>query len=418
MTDINRLRDVIQRTPVIDNHAHNLLLPTETDSHPFHLITTEAHGEALEDAFTSLSHIRACKQLKELYEYEGPDEEWTWERVLGIRKEWVTSRWDELNRKCLEGTHVILMDDGLSLCDKVYPFQWHDSFTKAPTRRIIRIEREAELIMQDLLASATTKDTQFEEFYSNIYHNFAELFDRTIRERSDDSQVAGFKSVICYRSGLDVNPDYDAVVQQVREPFHHYIHHAVTNADDPRRLRFDYKPLNDYLLLKTLQLLSEYDRPKPIQFHTGLGDNDMLLLHSNPAHLQRLIEAYPSVPFVLLHSAYPYTREAGYLTTVFKNVYLDLGEVFPMISTNGQEDVIRQALELTPAGKLLWSTDGHLFGERYWLANKQFREVLEKVRCWCCISYNLIPCLQNLSLLVHKIDTVENLICWRFTPSC
>src|SRR5215469_1128287 len=395
MTDTTRLRDVILRTPTIDNHAHNLLLPTEIDNHPFHLITTEAQGEALEDAFTSLSHLRACKQLKELYEYEGPDEEWTWELLLETRKEWVKSRWDELNRKCLEGTYIILMDDGLSLGDKVYPYQWHDSLTKAPTRRIIRIEREAELIMQDLLATSTAKDAQSEEYYSNIYHNFAELFDRAIRERCDDSAVVGFKSVICYRSGLDVNPNFDAVVQQVREPFHHYIYHAVTNVDDPKRLRFDYKPLNDYLLLKTLQLVSECDRPKPIQFHTGLGDNDMSLLQSNPAHLQPLIEAYPSVTFVLLHSAYPYTREAGYLTTVFKNVYLDLGEVFPMLSADGQEEVVRQVMELTPASKLLWSTDGHLFGERYWLANKQFREVLDKVRSFFAC---LILLLQSNSM--------------------
>lgn len=379
MTELKRLRDVIQRTPIVDNHAHNLLLPTEIDNHPFHLITTEAQGEALKDVFTSLSHLRACKQLKELYEDEGPDREWTWERLLEIRKEWVTSRLDELNHKCLEGTHVILMDDGLTL-GEVHPYQWHDSLTKSPTRQIFRIEKEAELIMQHLLAGAAAKDTQSEEFYSNFYNKFAETFDQAIKERIADSAVVSFKSVICYRSGLNVNPNYDAVVQQVREPFQQYIYHAMTNADDPGRLRFDYKPLTDFLLHKTLQLLSEHDRPKPIQLHTGLGDNDMNLLHSNPAYLQPLIEAYHSVPFILLHSAYPYTREAGYLTTVFKNVYLDLGEVFPMLSTDGQEEVLRQAMELTPANKLLWSTDGHLFGETYWLANKQFREALEEVR--------------------------------------
>jgi hypothetical protein len=423
MADITRLRDVILRTPIIDNHGHNLLLPTEIDSHPFHLVTTEAQGEALEDVFTSLSHLRACKQLKELYEYEGHDKEWTWERLSETRKEWVKSRWDELNQKCLEGTHVILMDDGLSLGDKVYPYQWHDSLTKAPTRRIIRIEREAELIMQDLLATATTKDAQSEEFCNNIYHNFAELFDRAILERSDDPAVVGFKSVICYRSGLDVNPNYDAV-QQVREPFEHYIYHAVTNVDDPRRLRFDHKSLNDYLLLKTLRLLSERDRPKPIQFHTGLGDNDMNLLRSNPAHLQSLIEAYPSVPFVLLHSAYPYTREAGYLTTIFKNVYLDLGEVFPMLSADGQEEVVRQALELTPASKLLWSTDGHFFGERYWLANKQFREVLDKVRrFFVCLmlllqSNSMSSKLLAIYLLVHATKIEICLGCYSFALLC
>lgn len=85
------------------------------------------------------------------------------------------------------------------------------------------------------------------------------------------------------------------------------------------------------------------------------------------------------MPIVLLHSSYPYTREAGYLATVYKNVYLDFGEVFPMLSQDGQKSVVKQLLELTPTNKLLWSTDGHWFPETYALANAQMREVLSEV---------------------------------------
>lgn len=65
----------------------------------------------------------------------------------------------------------------------------------------------------------------------------------------------------------------------------------------------------------------------PVQFHTGLGDNDLDLLVSSPGQMQQIIRAYPKTNFVLLHSSYPYTREAGYLTAMYKNVYLDFGEV-------------------------------------------------------------------------------------------
>lgn len=64
-----------------------------------------------------------------------------------------------------------------------------------------------------------------------------------------------------------------------------------------------------------------------MQFHTGLGDEDITLRISSPSHLQPLIKTYPNSIFVLLHSSYPYTREAGYLTSVYRNVYLDFGEV-------------------------------------------------------------------------------------------
>lgn len=61
-----------------------------------------------------------------------------------------------------------------------------------------------------------------------------------------------------------------------------------------------------------------------------------------------------------------------------------------MLSADGQANVMKESLELTPAEKLLWSTDGHLFAETYWLANKQFREALEKVSFNSCV--DLIPC--------------------------
>lgn len=141
--------------------------------------------------------------------------------------------------------------------------------------------------------------------------------------------------------------------------------------------------MNDALVISACKLiaagLAESGKAKPLQFHTGLGDNDISLLASNPAHLQPLVAEFATVPIVLLHSSYPYTKEAGYLATVYPNAYLDIGEVFPMVSRSGQETIIREALELTPMSKILWSTDGHLQAETYWLANVQGREALENI---------------------------------------
>jgi predicted TIM-barrel fold metal-dependent hydrolase len=64
-----------------------------------------------------------------------------------------------------------------------------------------------------------------------------------------------------------------------------------------------------------------------VQFHTGLGDRDITLRLSSPAHMQPIIEGFPRTKFVLLHSSYPYTQEAGYLTAMYENVFLDFGEV-------------------------------------------------------------------------------------------
>ena len=96
--------------------------------------------------------------------------------------------------------------------------------------------------------------------------------------------------------------------------------------------------------------------PVLVQFHTGLGDNDITLKLSSPSHLQPLIKAYPRTKIVLLHSSYPYTQEAGYLAAVYENVFLDFGEIFPFLSADGQRQVIRQVLELAPTNKIMWSS--------------------------------------------------------------
>src|SRR5687768_13216425 len=74
----------------------------------------------------------------------------------------------------------------------------------------------------------------------------------------------------------------------------------------------------------------------------GFGDNDLDLLLANPLHLRPLIEKFPDVKIVLLHSSYPYTREAGYLVSVYNNVYVDFGLVFPQLSPAGQLNNLKQ----------------------------------------------------------------------------
>jgi len=97
--------------------------------------------------------------------------------------------------------------------------------------------------------------------------------------------------------------------------------------------------------------------PPTVQFHTGIGDNDLLLSKSSASLLQPLIRAFPDTPIVLLHGSYPFTREAGYLAAVYRNVYLDFGELFPYLSRMGQKRLVEHMLELCPTTKVLWSSE-------------------------------------------------------------
>jgi hypothetical protein len=357
---LDQLRHVALNFPIIDNHAHSLILPTHAQTIPFESITTEAQGRALRDTFKSLSHLRAAKQLRQLYEC-GEDADW--EDILDQRDEWLRSNSQRLHERCFEGVHSILVDDGLADSKTVYPYDSHDEYLDAPSKRLVRIESVAEKLMERIVGGAKDDDLGKPKFLPDTWLEFTDEFEREIQDAIKDPEVAGFKTVICYRTGLDIEPDYEEAAKSVGHPFERYVKACVRK----RNYRIERKPLNDYLVLRTLEILSD-DLPrsdslsKPLQFHTGLGDNDIKLRESNPSYLQQVIESYPGVPFVLLHASYPYTQEAAYLATVYRHVYLDIGEVFPMVSRDGQLMVLRQALELVPGSRYASNVPNTIIG--------------------------------------------------------
>ena len=152
-----------------------------------------------------------------------------------------------------------------------------------------------------------------------------------------NGKVVGFKSIIGYRTGLNVSltDTVDTITSALNDVLLMY--------RQSRSVRLQHKPLNDYVLRLALEICRYNGKPSElltfksavvqfeltftVQFHTGFGDNDIALTLASPALLQPLIEAYPEVKFVLLHTSYPFTREAGYLTSVYSNVFLDIGLV-------------------------------------------------------------------------------------------
>ena len=190
-------------------------------------------------------------------------------------------------------------------------------------------------------------------------------------ERARADGFVGLKSIIAYRTGLRVQPtppgDAAAAFGPVKE-------HARRDG----RVRLAAKPLNDYLLLRALEIAER--QALPVQIHTGFGDADLDLREANPLHLRPILESgqYPNVSFVLLHASYPYVRELGYLAAIYTNVYADVGLAIPHLAAE-IPTMLRQLLALAPTSKVVYSSDASQIPELFWLAARWGRRALATV---------------------------------------
>jgi hypothetical protein len=94
---------------------------------------------------------------------------------------------------------------------------------------------------------------------------FLKLFSEKLRERLEanakDSNVAGFKFVVGYRTGSEVStvPDRSAETSALLDAFKH------SQSNGP--LRLENKPLNDLVVRTTLEIVAaEYNKPGMILF--------------------------------------------------------------------------------------------------------------------------------------------------------
>ncbi|MBO8196262.1 amidohydrolase family protein [Streptomyces oryzae] len=215
----------------------------------------------------------------------------------------------------------------------------------AEAHEIVRLERLAER------AADTARDT----------HSFLAEVSEGVRGSARTAR--GFKSVAAYRCGLDLAPTPPATSE------------IYAAADRWLASRARGSRLSDPVLERHL-LWSAVRTGLPLQLHTGFGDPDLRLDRCDPLLLTDFIRAAApyGAPLVLLH-CYPYHRGAGYLAAVFPHVYADFGLTIPHTGARARH-VLAELLELTPFGKLLFSTDAYGIPELYMAGAQLFRKAL------------------------------------------
>lgn len=329
--------EIVDSIPIIDQHAHPVVpVDEETSIETFASYFSESQPN--EHARHTLNYRAALSLLAD--HFNAADEETLFHRRRSVSTQSFT-------RELLEGydLEAVILDTG-------FPSQLdHEDFAAhfpAEVHPLLRIET----LLERLIEGEDTFDEVVEAFESRV-------------EDALRGRYVGLKSIAAYRCGLAIE---SPSVEAAREAF--------GRLNDRWNGRLEDRTFLSY----ALHLAAERAAHKgaPIQFHTGLGDIDAHPQDVEPAHLFDFLQHHQETQIVLLHAGYPAVRQAGYITSILPNAYLDLGLAVPFVQ-HGCKDVMRAALELTPTTKILYSSDACFVPERYVLGIERIRTDLPAV---------------------------------------
>jgi hypothetical protein len=180
------------------------------------------------------------------------------------------------------------------------------------------------------------------------WDEFRRRYDQAVADALEQEGYRGVKSIIAYRTGLDISPLSRTPDQGMQAL------DAIRRGIGGQAM----KKLRDHLLCRSLELCMEYD--VPMQIHTGMGDFEVNLVLCRPALLMDLLRfpAFRACRVLLVHSGYPYHAEAGYMANVLPRVYCDISEGIPFAG-NAARRIIAEVLEMTPLSKVVYGSDGY-----------------------------------------------------------
>jgi hypothetical protein len=198
---------------------------------------------------------------------------------------------------------------------------------------------------------------------------YAELEDEfTSRlEASCSAEAIAIKSVIAYRTGLDVREWPRSTVADA------YTRWAAAGFPETRELA---KPVRDALLQRTVEIGKRLERP--LHIHCGGGDPSVVLAYARPKHLFPFLDRHRDHPIVLIHGGWPWLEEGAYVASILPRVYLDTS-----INTAWASLIMDQKLEavlgIAPTAKVMYGSDESTEPELAWISAVMARESLERV---------------------------------------
>src|SRR5829696_5110681 len=355
----------VAHLPVVDVHAHPFLNRGSITAEQFTDLTAfgggsrqymeqggveftdEVRDELLTGKRWTLYHRRMIRDLAHFFGTE-PDVD----AVVEARNKAVEAGYnDYVKRLCADaGIETIVFDFGMPL--PILPM--------AAVKAEVPIEIVPVFRIEPLIAELLKTGIGWSEFKQR----FDETCDNALRNKG----YRGLKSIIAYRTGLDVSP-------LSRTP-----DQGLQALDAIRRGLGggSMKKLRDHLLCRALELCMEHD--VPMQIHTGMGDFEVNLVLCRPGYLMDLLRfpAYRGCRVLLVHTGYPYHREAAYMANVLPRVYCDLSEGIPFAG-NAAWDILRGVLAMAPLTKICYGSDGYKVPEIMYTSAKLGKQAVASV---------------------------------------
>jgi predicted TIM-barrel fold metal-dependent hydrolase len=257
----------------------------------------------------------------------------------------------------------------------------------AYTRRLLADQKIVELVadegytympvggadLERLVAIPVHRVARIESFIDDLIRQdvadldgFAGALQQQLDEAAADPRTIALKSVIAYRTGLDIT---EPAKSEAASAFQRW--RAAGWADS----RADSKPVRDYLLHLAMPIIERHNIA--LHIHCGDGDPDVVFEHSRPQDLYGFLRRYDRRPIVLMHAGHPWSEEAAYIAAILPHVYIDLSVLIPWASLD-IESYLARLIGMMPSSKLLYSSDQVYEPELFWLPARFARRALER----------------------------------------
>jgi len=327
----------LSRIPLVDNHCH--LFHTTFKAHDLpSLLSMSLNDMPADQLRQTMVFRRLMRELALFLQRKGSDDA----DLLSRRAALMTADYGRWVRGLFQDVNIrtLIVDTGYQPADQP-PAEFED-LVPADVYYMFRIESR----LDDLWQRLNNKELTLEDVEKK--------FDEELEKNIAGPRVAALKSIIGYRTGIDIQP-----VERRRLKEH-----------PPAE-----KAFRDYFFLRTLERAAQTGLP--VQIHASFGESNIDVRRNHPAMLKWVFDqpAFRSVPMVIVHGGYPHCFEAGYLASVYPHVYVDFSEMNPFVPLGFQKG-LRDIFDMCPFNKILYGSDGFVVPEIHWLAARMARTAM------------------------------------------